>query len=69
MDVLTGTILPFLVLLTILVFVHELGHYYVARRCGVRVQAFSIGFGPELIGWHDLEDQRHTAWRICENVR
>ena len=47
MDVLTGTILPFLVLLTILVFVHELGHYYVARRCGVRVQAFSIGFGPE----------------------
>ena len=61
MDVLTGTILPFLVLLTILVFVHELGHYYVARRCGVRVQAFSIGFGPELIGWHD---RAGTRWKI-----
>jgi regulator of sigma E protease len=55
-------ILPFLVILTILVFVHELGHYYVARRNGVRVEAFSIGFGPELFGWND----RHgTRWRFA----
>jgi regulator of sigma E protease len=55
-------ILPFLVILTILVFVHELGHYYIARRNGVKVEAFSIGFGPELFGWND----RHgTRWRFA----
>lgn len=54
-------ILPFLVLLTILVFVHEMGHYLVARRCGVRIEVFSIGFGPEICGWND----RHgTRWRF-----
>jgi regulator of sigma E protease len=51
----------FLVLLTVLVFVHEYGHYIVARWCGVRVEVFSIGFGPELIGRYD----RHgTRWKI-----
>ena len=54
-------VLPFLVVLTILVFVHELGHYWVARRCGVRVDVFSIGFGPELFGWNDRSG---TRWRI-----
>ena len=54
-------ILPFLILLTILVFVHEMGHYLVARRCGVRIEVFSIGFGPEICGWND----RHgTRWRF-----
>lgn len=54
-------IVPFVVVLTIIVFVHELGHYWVARRCGVRVEVFSIGFGPELFGWND----RHgTRWKI-----
>lgn len=54
-------VLPFLVVFTILVFVHELGHYWVARRAGVRVEVFSIGFGPELYGWHD----RHgTRWKV-----
>ena len=54
-------ILPFLILLTILVFVHEMGHYLVARRCGVRVEVFSVGFGPEIFGWND----RHgTRWRF-----
>ncbi len=43
----------FLVVLTVLVFVHEYGHYLVARRNGVRVEVFSIGFGPELFGWTD----------------
>lgn len=58
---LAAYVIPFLVVLTIIVFVHELGHYWVARRCGVRVEVFSIGFGRELIGWND----RHgTRWKI-----
>ncbi len=55
------TLVTFLILLTILVFVHEWGHYFVARRCGVRVEVFSIGFGREIYGWND----RHgTRWKI-----
>lgn len=64
MDVLGNAVMylvPFLVILTALVFVHEWGHYAVARRAGVRVDVFSIGFGPELFGWND----RHgTRWRL-----
>src|SRR6185295_10834170 len=52
---------PFLIVLTVLVFVHELGHYWVARRAGVRVETFSIGFGRELLGW---TDRRGTRWKI-----
>ena len=52
---------PFLAILTVLVFVHELGHYAVARRCGVRVEIFSIGFGPELFGW---TDGAGTRWKF-----
>src|SRR5918994_5600534 len=55
-------VLPFLVILTILVFVHEMGHYYVARRAGVKVEAFSIGFGPEIFGWYD---KHGTRWRFA----
>ncbi|WP_274629157.1 RIP metalloprotease RseP [Arvimicrobium flavum] len=59
---LIGTIVPFLFVLTVVVFVHELGHYLVGRWCGIGVTAFSIGFGPELIGFND----RHgTRWKIC----
>jgi regulator of sigma E protease len=54
-------ITAFLVVLTILVFVHELGHYWVARRCGVRVEVFSIGFGRELFGW---TDRNGTRWKF-----
>lgn len=54
-------IIPFLVVLTILVFVHELGHYWIARRNGVRVETFSIGFGPEIYGWTDKHD---TRWKF-----
>jgi regulator of sigma E protease len=55
-------IVPFLVILSLLVFIHEMGHFWVARRCGVRVEVFSIGFGPELFGWND----RHgTRWRFA----
>ena len=53
--------LPFLVALTILVFVHELGHYSVAKWCNVKVEVFSIGFGPELFGWNDGDG---TRWKI-----
>ena len=41
-------VIPFLAILSAIVFFHELGHYLVARRCGVKIDAFSIGFGPEL---------------------
>ncbi len=57
----SGWILPFLILLTVLVFVHEMGHYLVARYCGVRVEVFSIGFGREIYGWND---RRGTRWRF-----
>ena len=53
--------IPFLVALTILVFVHELGHYMVARWCNVRVEVFSVGFGKELKGW---TDKSGTRWKI-----
>jgi regulator of sigma E protease len=54
--------LPFLVVLSVLVFVHELGHYLVARFCGVRIEIFSIGFGRELFGF---KDKHGTRWKIC----
>lgn len=54
-------VIPFLIAITILVFVHELGHYLVARWCGVRVEVFSVGFGPELWG---KTDSRATRWRF-----
>lgn len=52
---------PFLLVLTVLVFVHEMGHYLVARKNGVRVEVFSIGFGPEIFGWND---NHGTRWKI-----
>src|SRR5216683_7834752 len=57
----TFGIIPFLVVLTIVVFFHELGHFLVARWCGVKVLTFSIGFGPELFGFNDRHD---TRWKI-----
>ncbi len=54
-------VIPFLVVLSIVVFVHELGHYLVARRTGVRVDVFSIGFGPELFGFND---RAGTRWKF-----
>src|SRR5271165_765006 len=54
-------IVPFLFVLTVLVFVHEFGHFFVARRNGVRVDVFSIGFGPELFGWLD---RAGTRWKV-----
>ncbi len=56
-----GFVLPFLIVLSILVFVHEWGHYIVARLCGVRIEKFSIGFGKELLG---RTDKAGTRWKI-----
>ncbi len=56
-----GYIVPFLIVLTVLVFVHELGHYLVARWCKVRIEVFSIGFGPEIFGWND---RAGTRWKF-----
>lgn len=53
--------LPFIPILTLTIFVHEMGHFLIARRNGVRVEVFSIGFGPELFGWND---KHGTRWRI-----
>ncbi|MDA9647364.1 RIP metalloprotease RseP [Candidatus Pelagibacter sp.] len=55
-------IVPFLILILIVVFIHEYGHYWFAKRYGVGVTDFSIGFGKELIGWNDKSG---TRWKIC----
>jgi regulator of sigma E protease len=57
----TGYIIPFVLVLSLLVFVHEMGHYLIGRWSGIRVTAFSIGFGPELIGF---TDGHGTRWKI-----
>lgn len=61
MDIIWTYILPFLAILTVLVFVHELGHYSVARWAGVKVEVFSIGFGPEIFGWTAASG---TRWKF-----
>ena len=58
----TGWIIPFLFGLSVVVFFHELGHFLVARWCGVRVLTFSVGFGPEIVGF---TDQHGTRWKIA----
>ena len=55
-------IIPFIVLILVVVFIHEYGHYYFAKKYGVGVTDFSIGFGRELIGWNDKSG---TRWKIC----
>ena len=55
-------ILPFIVLILVVVFIHEYGHYYFARKYGVGITDFSIGFGKEIFGWND---KLGTRWKIC----
>ncbi len=55
-------IIPFIVLITVVVFIHEYGHYYFAKKYGVAVTDFSIGFGKEIFGWNDNSG---TRWKIC----
>ncbi|MDA7714352.1 RIP metalloprotease RseP [Candidatus Pelagibacter sp.] len=55
-------ILPFIVLIVLVVFIHEYGHYFFAKRFGVGVTDFSIGFGKEMFGWNDKSG---TRWKVC----
>ncbi len=57
-----NSILPFIVLILVVVFIHEYGHYYFAKKYGVGVTDFSIGFGKEIFGWNDKSG---TRWKIC----
>lgn len=57
-----ATVIPFLLVLAIVVFVHEYGHYIVGRWCGIGAEVFSIGFGREIYGW---TDSRGTRWRVA----
>ena len=57
-----STILPFIALILVVVFIHEYGHYYFAKKYGVGVTDFSIGFGKEIFGWNDKSG---TRWKIC----
>ena len=54
--------LAFLFVLTVVIFIHELGHFLVARWCGVKVKTFSIGFGKEIFGFYD---RYGTRWRVA----
>ena len=55
-------ILSFIILISVVVFIHEYGHYYFAKKYKVGVTDFSIGFGKELIGFNDKDG---TRWKIC----
>ena len=55
-------ILPFVILILVVVFIHEYGHYYFAKKYGVGITDFSIGFGQEIFGWNDKSG---TRWKIC----
>ena len=55
-------IIPFIILIIVVVFIHEYGHFYFAKRYGVGVTDFSIGFGKEMFGWNDKSG---TRWKVC----
>ena len=55
-------LIPFIILITVVVFIHEYGHYYFAKKYGVGITDFSIGFGKEIFGWNDKSG---TRWKIC----
>lgn len=57
-----NTIGSFILVISILVFIHEFGHYYIARKCGVKVEIFSIGFGKNLFS---IKDKHGTIWKVC----
>src|SRR6218665_1338493 len=62
LHLLLGYIVPFLLVLTLLVFAPGMGHYLVGRWSGMRILAFSVGFGPELFGY---TDKHGTRWKFC----
>ena len=56
------SVLPFLIIITIVVFVHEYGHYIIGRLCGIHAEVFSVGMGPKIYSW---QDKRGTLWQIA----
>ena len=56
-----SVVFPFLIVLGVVVFIHEYGHYIVARWCGIHAEVFSLGFGPVIKSWHD---KRGTKWQV-----
>ncbi len=62
LSLISHNLLSFIVILSIIVFIHEFGHYFVARKCGVKVEEFAIGFGKELFGFND---KNGTRWKFC----
>ncbi|MEO1189860.1 MAG: site-2 protease family protein, partial [Pseudomonadota bacterium] len=60
-NLIIGTIIPFLIVLTIVVFFHELGHYLAARWNGVGIEKFAVGFGPDVWGF---TDRAGTRWAV-----
>lgn len=62
LQIIANNIFWFIIIISIIVFIHEFGHYYIAKKCGVKVETFSIGFGKELIGYTNKSGER---WKIC----
>jgi len=61
MEIFLFNVASFIVIISIIVFVHEFGHYWVAKKSGVKIDSFSIGFGREIFGWNDKSG---TRWKI-----
>ncbi|MFT4718801.1 MAG: regulator of sigma E protease [Rickettsiales bacterium] len=61
-DIILHNLLSFIFIISIIVFVHEFGHYYIAKICGVKIEQFSIGFGKEIFGFND---KHNTRWKFC----
>ncbi len=62
LGLIAGSVWPFLFILSLVVFFHELGHFLIGRWCGVKVDTFSLGFGPEIFGF---DDRHGTHWRLA----
>ncbi len=62
LEILTQNLLSFIAIISIIVFIHEFGHFFVARLCKVKVEIFSIGFGKEIFGFFD---KKGTRWKFC----
>jgi len=62
LQIILHNLFSFILIISLIVFIHEFGHFFVARLCGVRVDEFSIGFGKKLFGFRD---KKHTEWKFC----
>ncbi len=62
LQVFLHNLFSFIAIISVIVFIHEYGHFYVARKCGVRIDEFSIGFGKKLFGF---KDKKGTLWKFC----